>query len=223
MKILTIVLFLVLVDLALGFVPRSSKVGISRKVFERRVLQHREEAAAQGGRRHIFDEVMEYVLKVFPEVFTPSKPMDSSKVVKVGPRWTRGLSGQGWRKAVKGDSQRLYHEEDVANEFFERYLGYSPDGSKNKASKLLNMLDELDELQLLDSLDEYSERTGEKGGVNPFEVAEKFVMEGLEQSFAPIDKTMNPLKMEIDATPFKKPVKLSEIRKVLKKNPQYFK
>jgi len=169
--------------------------------------------------RHNFDLLIEYILKVFPEVLAPSKPMDASKVIENPRAWSKAKSGNGWRRAHAQDSQRLFHESDVRNDFLSRYVD-SPAGGKSKGEKLAAMLDELDEMELLDSLDEYVK--GEHTG-NPLEVAEKFVAEGLSQSFAPIDRKMNKLKVEENARPYKKTVLLSEVRKVLKANPEYFK
>lgn len=169
--------------------------------------------------RHNFDLLMESILKVFPEVMSPIKPIDPSKVVDNPPTWTKAKSGNGWRRALAQDSQRLFHESDVQNDFLSRYV-VSPPGGKSKGKMLEAMLDELDEMELLDSLDEYIK--GEHTE-NPLEVAEKFVIEGLSESFAPFDRSMDPLKVEDNARPFVKSVKLSEVRKAIKANPEYFK
>jgi len=167
---------------------------------------------------------MTYLLKVFPEVFRPSQPMDPTKVEQIATAWTKPKSGNGWRKAVKGDSQRQYHADDVAEDFYSRYVGYSPAKVKSKAARLAAMLDELDAMELLDSLDEYVSRNNDDDKEeNPLTVAEKFVADGMTQTFSPIRAEVDPAKVELEARPFHRPVKLSALRKVLKSDPNHFK
>jgi len=173
--------------------------------------------------RHPFDDLMTALLSVFPDVFAPSKPMDPAKLNTDPPRWTR-RGGSGWRKARKSDTKgRLYYAEDVIEAFNSRFVGISPEKAQAKARQLSEMLDELDDLELLESLDEYGARTGEKASEDdPLTAAERFVAEGLAQSLSPMDSTVDPLKVEKEARPFHRPVKLSALRKVLKQDPTHF-
>lgn len=179
----------------------------------------------KGNIHHPFDELINSIFDVFPQVLAPYSTMDTSKIVKDPPAWTKARSGSGWRKSMKNDPQRLYHNDDIVDSFSKRYLGNTPQETKAKASKLNSILEELDEMQLLKPIDEYLYQHAEHP-TSPQEdiaFAEKFVTDGITGAFSPLDASMNPLKVEADAKPFRKSLKLSELRKVLKNNPNYFK
>ena len=170
---------------------------------------------------HVFDELIASILKVFPDVLRASRPANPDLVVVEPPIFSAPTSAKEWAKGSKG-----FHEMDQAAAFEAKYLGDSHSVSaKIKLSKIAALLEDIDSRDLLDSLDEYMMVTNQSpfAAANPIEVAEKFIVEGLTQSFKPIDGTVNPLKVEKDAVPFHTPVKLSALRKVLKNNPEYFK
>ena len=170
---------------------------------------------------HVFDELIASILKVFPDVLRASRPANPDLVMVEPPSFSAPKSAKEWAKGSKG-----FHEMDQAAAFEAKYLGDSHSVSaKIKLSKIAALLEDIDSRDLLDSLDEYMMVTNQSqfAAANPIEVAEKFIVEGLIQSFKPIDGTVNPLKVEKDAVPFHSPVKLSALRKVLKNNPEYFK
>lgn len=63
----------------------------------------------------------------------------------------------------------------------------------------------------------------ESSKVHAVDDAEIFLVEGLRQSFAPLDATVDPLKITPDASPFRRPIKLSALSRLLRKDPSYFK
>jgi len=80
-------------------------------------------------------------------------------------------------------------------------------------------------MQILDSLDEYMGvlQLHHSQLEDPMVSAEKFIAEAASTAFSPMDK---PLKKELinkNSHRFVKPVKLSSLKKVLSRNPDYFK
>jgi hypothetical protein len=172
---------------------------------------------------HVFDELIASILKVFPDVLRASRPANPDLVIKEPPAFSSPKSASEWGK----DGNKGFHEMDQAAAFEAKYLGDSYSVSaKIKLSKIAALLEDIDSRDLLDSLDEYMAVTNQSpyAAANPIEVAEKFIAEGLVESFKPID-TVNPLNLQKGkaSVPFHSPVKLSALRKVLKQNPDYFK
>lgn len=52
---------------------------------------------------------------------------------------------------------------------------------------------------------------------------ELYVVDGVAQAFQPLNDKINPAKLVHDAKPFKQSVTLSQLRKILKNKPDYFK
>lgn len=71
-------------------------------------------------------------------------------------------------------------------------------------------------MELLDSLDEYMP----KG--NPITDAEIFVAEAIETAFTPLDKPVDKEKLFKEPKRLFKGVKLSDLKKVLATDPNYF-
>ena len=73
--------------------------------------------------------------------------------------------------------------------------------------------------------EEISEKDKEKMAplVHLLTDTETYVVQGISQVFKPLDDKMNASKVLFGAKPFRRPVKLSELRKILKHKPDYFK
>lgn len=107
----------------------------------------------------------------------------------------------------KGAATRPFqNEQDMARFEKETHLHPSENALNEPLSERPLLLSEVSDHPMLSAL----------------EAAEKFIVEGMTQGISPFD-SMDPMKLEKNAKPFKKPVKLSALRKVLQRDPDYFK
>lgn len=109
--------------------------------------------------------------------------------------------------------------------FNEKYLGnlakdIKPHSQASAEKFLLPLLDELHDANLLDHIDDHLDSSQSS---NPLEKAEAYIVEAVEAAWSPLNPSINKNQVIPNAKPFKKSLKLSALRKVLRSNPEYFK
>lgn len=128
---------------------------------------------------------------------------------------------EGFRKSHKSEH---YFDEDIALEFKKRYLA-NPTESVQRSNKAINvllpLLDDIHRLNLTSTIEDYINKNQVEYSLDS---AESYIVEAIEAAMAPIDDQQNkPRPMSKEPIKFVKPITLSKLRKILKKNPEYFK
>ena len=116
----------------------------------------------------------------------------------------------------------FWKKQDIVNDFAATYLGNNVKDRSN-TKKLLGKLSQLqDEEELLDSLDEYLVIL-QKSRDDPFTASERFIADTIMEMAKPMTNQMDKTKIFKPSMKFPKPMKLKNLVKTLKSNPNYFK
>jgi hypothetical protein len=138
--------------------------------------------------------------------------MDKEKAVINPPKFIKPSSATEFKSTGYG-----YHYDDIVTMFNSKYVASA---SPKLSNKLLPLLEELHEAGLEDKLEAHlNTKYGESK--NPL-LAPAYVYEAVETAMAPI-KEVDKAKVISAPNKFRKPLSLSQLRKVLKSNPEYFK
>ena len=138
--------------------------------------------------------------------------MDETKIRQNPPRWVKEHSLSSFRKKHKEES--YWAQQEIVDRFTQKYLPEVKSGEVKVLFKGNDVLISYPEA-LNEAMGEYE--------LNPLAAAEKYVAEAVETAVAPIDAPMNKDKVVAQPPRFAKPVNLSNLRKTLSKDPEYFK
>jgi len=127
-------------------------------------------------------------------------------------------------------NQESYHYDDIVKSFNDKYLGLNKYSNKEKSSKstnevphlLLPLLVELHEAGLEEKVDHHFSTIHRSADTHPFGLGPEYIYDALESSMAPL-QTPNKDNLISNPLRLKKPLKLSQLRKVLTDNPDYYK
>jgi hypothetical protein len=181
-----------------------------------------ENQGMQNQQTNPLQDLIDAILGVFPAVLAPLKEeMDPAKVVRDPAPYIKPQTASHFQHSA-------WDEQDIVNKFAAKYgIDASQTSAKAATTKLYQMLDELDEMSLLDDLEEYlpDRVINDVVGISesdPLLAAEIFMAEAATQAFSEMKTTMDPSKVNKDPKGYAKPVKLSDLKKVLRKDPDYF-
>lgn len=170
------------------------------------------------------DSLIRVLFSSLAEVLTPSKTtMDPEKLVKNPPKFIKPGSATDFKKRHKHEDG--WKVQDIVDSLKSKY----PIANQNR---LVNILEDLEKMELLDSLDNHvtvkfqSDREISDSDIEItgfLKDTEKFVIEGVTTAFSPINHTPDKEKVVSNPRKFSKSLSLSQLRKVMKKNPDYFK
>lgn len=138
--------------------------------------------------------------------------MDKEKAVINPPKFIKPSSAAEFKSAGYG-----YHYDEIVNMFNSKYVASV---SPKLSNKLLPLLEEIHEAGLESKLEAHL-NSAYGQNENPL-LAPTYVYEAIETAMAPI-KEVDKAKVISAPNRFRKPMSLSQLRKVLKSNPEYFK
>lgn len=147
--------------------------------------------------------------------------MEKEKVIPNPPKFVKADTAGHFK------SQRGYHYDDLVKSFNDKYVSLN---LKQKASnvqhhpgQLLPLLIELHEAGLEEKLEKELTNLYSTEDKNPLVSPPSYIYEALEVSMAPLKTKLDQEKVVHEPLRLRKPLKLSELRKVLASNPDYYK
>lgn len=132
--------------------------------------------------------------------------MDQQNIVKDVRKFVKPMSAKDWRKLHKNDEQYGYHFDDIVTSYIDKYILNKP------KQYVYESEEELTDSQLSKLFFDES---------SPIASSQLYVMEALETSLAPLKTNLNPEKVVKNPIRFRKPLNLSQLRKILR-NSKYF-
>lgn len=140
------------------------------------------------------------------------------------------MSADGWNKVHKQDGQFGYYYDDIVKNYKEKYLQTKKPLDTDVDAKLqetqnnlLPLLEELHDVKLLDEVENAINKKYVDSTSNPLLSAPGYIVEAVETSFAPLQTKLNVANVVDKPIRFRKPISLTNLRKVLSKDPEYWK
>ncbi len=162
---------------------------------------------------NILQDFIDTVLGAFPSVLSPSswksERISQGKLVKNPKPYRSPQAISGWKKSNK---KRAYHHMSISEEFFANW-GIDVHAEEKKKRQILKNLDELSKsLKVSPVFDVYAVEGDAVG----------FTGDGLQIAFSPMKTQLEKEYLVKEPKRLYSGVKLSNLKKVLRKDPNYF-